>query len=187
MSFPGPDGPDAYTELLELLPDAVFIHIGGRIVFANAMGARLLGAARPTDLLEYGRPAVADRAPAPLEPLIRECVEWCRPLAERNRITIGHHSPVGGSVTVEVNADRGRVECAIRDTGPGFAPEDLEKAFEPFYARRRGGTGLGLAIASRTVRERGGTIATANAAEGEAVVTVCLPVPGHPCPREKPA
>ena len=45
---------ERYRQLVEVLPDAVFIHSEGRFVFANSAALKLLGANGPTDLV--GRP-----------------------------------------------------------------------------------------------------------------------------------
>lgn len=45
-----------YRGLVELFPEAIYIHTGGKLVFANSHGARLVGAERPEDL--YGREAL---------------------------------------------------------------------------------------------------------------------------------
>jgi signal transduction histidine kinase len=66
----------------------------------------------------------------------------------------------------------------VRDSGPGFVPEDLPRIFEPFFTRRRGGTGLGLAIAWKIVQEHHGSISADNAAGGGGIVTVRLPLAG---------
>ncbi|MGZ5331410.1 MAG: sensor histidine kinase [Solirubrobacterales bacterium] len=84
-------------------------------------------------------------------------------------------SPPGGEVAVEVEGGRVRV----RDHGPGFAPEDIPKAFDRFWradeARGKPGSGLGLAIVQRIAEEHGGSAGAANADGGGALVTIELP------------
>jgi PAS domain S-box-containing protein len=90
------------------------------------------------------------------------------------------HTPAGGRVVVEARAGDGHeqryVECSVRDSGPGFRPEDLPHVFRPLFTRRPGGTGLGLAIAQRIVEMHGGSMGAANAPQGGALVTLRLPV-----------
>ena len=87
-----------------------------------------------------------------------------------------HFSPGGGRVEVALGLGEetpgGWVECAVRDSGPGFDPADLPRLFEPFFTRRRGGTGLGLSIVQRIVYDHGGEVAAENHASGGAVVKV---------------
>ena len=47
------------------------------------------------------------------------------------------------------------VRLAVEDSGPGLAPEQCERVFEPFYTTRPNGLGVGLAI-SRSLAERHG-------------------------------
>jgi signal transduction histidine kinase len=94
------------------------------------------------------------------------------------------HTPEGRRVLVGVEAEtwqgqRG-ARCTIRDSGPGFDPDDLERLFEPFFTRRRGGTGLGLSIVQRIVQEHSGHVEAANHADGGGVVSVWLPAAGAP-------
>jgi len=70
---------------------------------------------------------------------------------------------------------RSGVTCAIEDEGPGLAPSDFERVFEPFFSRRKGGTGMGLAIAHRLVEAHGGSLTAGNRTVAGAVFTVFLP------------
>lgn len=60
----------------------------------------------------------------------------------------------------------------IHDQGPGIAPEDVERALQPFVrlegsrSRETGGTGLGLAIANSVVLRHGGTLGFSRTASG---------------------
>jgi two-component system sensor kinase FixL len=56
--------------------------------------------------------------------------------------------------------DSGDVEIRVSDTGPGIAPEILERLFYPFATTKKSGTGLGLAISRTIARGHGGNIST---------------------------
>jgi signal transduction histidine kinase len=95
------------------------------------------------------------------------------------------HAPLHSTVRVEVTtsaADPAHVVVAVRDSGNGFAPDDLPRVFTPFFSRRAGGFGLGLAITERIVTEHQGRVAAANDPAGGAVMTVWLPI--HDSPRD---
>jgi signal transduction histidine kinase len=79
-----------------------------------------------------------------------------------------HHAPRGTAVHVTVELTEGARAVAFRveDEGPGIAPEDLERLFEPFFSRRDGGTGLGLPIVHRIVDAHGGVVRAANRPTG---------------------
>lgn len=71
------------------------------------------------------------------------------------------HTPGGGSVTIEVGRDKGRIAISVIDSGEGIAPDEVGRIFEEFYQasnRAAGGIGLGLAISKRLVERMGGTI-----------------------------
>ncbi|HEU4845009.1 MAG TPA: ATP-binding protein [Burkholderiaceae bacterium] len=82
-------------------------------------------------------------------------------------------------VTVERMVGASRVR--IRDGGPGIAPEQMARVFEPFYriessrSRASGGTGLGLTIARNIAEQHGASLMLANHAQGGLEVTLVLP------------
>jgi len=65
-------------------------------------------------------------------------------------------------VSVSVSSSEGVLLMTVVDSGPGFSPEALDRAFEPFYTTKTRGSGLGLATALAAVREHGGTLSLAN-------------------------
>lgn len=73
-------------------------------------------------------------------------------------------SPREGTIRMELRKVNGEVVLDVSDEGPGVAPEDREKIFEPFFrgtqARKGGvkGSGLGLAIAKEYVVAHRGRI-----------------------------
>ena len=69
-------------------------------------------------------------------------------------------------IRAESNGDS--VALWVSDDGPGIAPEDRARVFDPFYTtgRDRGGTGLGLAICRAFVDSSGGSIELAPSTQG---------------------
>jgi two-component system, NtrC family, sensor kinase len=69
-----------------------------------------------------------------------------------------------------------QLELAVEDTGPGIAPEHIDKLFDPFFTTS-GGTGLGLPVSYGIARAHGGTLSAENRAEGGARFVLRLPWP----------
>jgi signal transduction histidine kinase len=69
-----------------------------------------------------------------------------------------------GTVTVTVDVDEHLVAFVVSDTGIGLEPDQLERAFEPFWqaeqtvTRTRGGAGLGLSVSRQLARILGGDV-----------------------------
>jgi two-component system sensor histidine kinase HydH len=97
--------------------------------------------------------------------------------------------PPGARVTLALSAAPGgdRWRIAVTDPGPGIAPADLPRVFDPFFTTRRGGSGLGLAIARNIVEGLGGTItATSRLGEGTTVTIEVGGVGGVGGPKPTP-
>lgn len=55
-----------------------------------------------------------------------------------------------------------RVRLVVRDTGAGFPPALLKRAFEPYVTTKAKGTGLGLAVVKKIADEHGARIELSN-------------------------
>ena len=67
-------------------------------------------------------------------------------------------------------------QVAISDSGPGIAPEDQDRIFEPYFTTKEGGTGLGLALTHKIVREHAGDIRVESRVGSGATFIITLPV-----------
>ena len=56
------------------------------------------------------------------------------------------------------SASAGRVRLSVLDSGGGFAPGILQRAFEPYVTSKTRGTGLGLAVVKKIADEHGARI-----------------------------
>jgi PAS domain S-box-containing protein len=135
-----------------------------------------------------------DRAPVPVAPLAEQVLSMLGPLATRAGVTLelGAVDPAlhvladrkrvvqvlinlvanavqynrpGGHVALRTEAEASGVLLMVQDDGPGIAPQDLARLFEPFYrvpppsdGAPPTGSGLGLAIARSLIEGMGGTL-----------------------------
>ncbi len=137
----------------------------GEVVAAACAGRRTSASAADVTITTDGgdRHASLDRA------RVRQAVENLLDNAIR-------HSPPGGRVRVANGGDDGRVWVRVEDDGPGFGPEVLPIAFEPFSGASSNGdgAGLGLAIARAVAVAHGGDATAENLPGRGARVTITL-------------
>ncbi len=84
----------------------------------------------------------------------------------------------GGHILVETELAGDIVRVRVSDDGPGIAPEDLSRVFEPFYSTKEvgQGTGLGLSICYGIIEEHGGRIVAESGVGRGATFVIELPV-----------
>lgn len=78
----------------------------------------------------------------------------------------------GGAITMRITSMVEGLAVQVEDDGPGISPDDLERAFEPFFRaetsrnRSTGGSGLGLGIARAIAHSHGASIELSNLSAG---------------------
>ena len=92
----------------------------------------------------------------------------------------GHVWLAARSVSLAGSDRRPAVALSVTDDGPGFAPGDVERAFQRFYrgdpSRTGTSSGLGLAIVRELARAHGGDAIAENVVPRGARLSVILPV-----------
>jgi two-component system NtrC family sensor kinase len=98
---------------------------------------------------------------------------WMNLLANAAQAVAG-----GGEVRVVTRLYDNTVSISVGDTGPGIAPEHINKIFEPFFTTKPvgEGTGLGLSITYGIVERHGGAINVESRPGAGTTFTVTLPV-----------
>ena len=83
-------------------------------------------------------------------------------------------------IDVDVRADGAQVSVAVRDRGPGIAPDQRERIFQPFERgdTKAPGVGLGLHVAREIVLLHGGSIVVEAPPDGGTRFVVTLPKDG---------
>ncbi|MGY3484698.1 PAS domain S-box-containing protein [Bradyrhizobium sp. USDA 4011] len=88
--------------------------------------------------------------------LILNAIEAMRDVGEKER-----------ELLISTRNEPDGVFVEVRDSGPGFAPADLERVFEAFYTTKPGGLGLGLSICRSIIEAHNGRLwASANGPRG---------------------
>jgi len=91
-------------------------------------------------------------------------------------------SPDGSTIDLGAERRGDEIRIAVADRGPGVAPGEEERIFEPFYRPGgrfdSGGAGLGLSIARRMAEAQGGAVRYAPREGGGSVFELRLPAAG---------
>lgn len=86
-----------------------------------------------------------------------------------------------GVITLKARRSGDWLELSVGDTGPGFTPEALTRATEPFFTTKKGqGSGLGLSMVYDQTKMVGGTMRLSNGPRGAQVM---LRLPWRPVTR----
>ncbi|MEP9357988.1 HAMP domain-containing sensor histidine kinase [Sphingomonas sp. KR3-1] len=181
---------------LEAAPDALRQACEGDIRDMEAMISATLsylrdtskqGARKPLDLRSLAETVTDDLGDrgepvtlAPGEPVV---IEGNSPAlkAMLNNLIL-NALKYAGSADVSLVEAEGQAMIEVRDDGPGIAPEDIDRVFEPFFRGERsrnrdtGGIGLGLASARAVARAHGGDVTIRNRDGGGISALVTLPV-----------
>lgn len=158
------------------------------------------------DMLGFARGGAAAAESVPVRELLRDLEQSmvATLLASGARLNIDNQAPAaflqgnrealaGALVNLAANAvqaagqgarlrvsvqetDRGRLEIAVTDNGPGIPAELRERIFEPFFTTRPEGTGLGLAVVQTVLQAHGGSIRLENPAQGGTRFVLELPM-----------
>jgi nitrogen fixation/metabolism regulation signal transduction histidine kinase len=77
---------------------------------------------------------------------------------------LAEHSgrPAQVQISTRFNPTSSRMRLIVSDSGTGFAPHILQRAFEPYVTTKSRGTGLGLAVVKKIADEHGARIELVN-------------------------
>ena len=93
-------------------------------------------------------------------------------------------TPEQGRIEIEATREQQSIKLYVRDSGPGIAPDELSRIFDPFYRSSSAnciGSGLGLALCREIVRVHHGEITASNRPGGGFEVGVRLPLADESC------
>lgn len=83
-----------------------------------------------------------------------------------------------GTKMLRIRSSNGRAQVEVEDDGPGFAPGEAERAFEPFHGAGHNAEnlGLGLHLVAKIAEAHGGRAYAGNGEQRGAVVGIELPL-----------
>jgi signal transduction histidine kinase/CheY-like chemotaxis protein len=86
------------------------------------------------------------------------------------------------SITVDLaaQADQDAFTLTIRDTGVGFPPELLKKAFQEKFTTKKSGHGFGLVVCKRIIETHGGKLKVDSVPDQGTSISITFPVAARP-------
>lgn len=90
-------------------------------------------------------------------------------------------TPPGGRISISAGATSQHIKIAIRDTGPGLQPGEIDQVFQPFFRGAYGrrfpqGMGLGLSIARDLAEAHAGSVEVESTPGQGSCFTLWLPL-----------
>ena len=85
----------------------------------------------------------------------------------------------GGELMITTGQEEGMAVLRISDTGPGIAPEKLDRVFDAYYSSRPHGSGLGLPTAKKIITGHNGSISVESDVGKGSSFTIRLPLCGN--------
>jgi len=157
-----------------------------------------------TDFLDFARPHKLILSECHLEQVIRKNITFLKPELESKGIVVNDKMnsrsfklqadddllyralmnifinsiqaiDSAGTITVNVDEEKGGYRIEVEDTGSGITKENMKKIFNPFFTTKEKGTGLGLPIVRKIVEGHQGTIDVESQEGTGTKVTIHLP------------
>jgi len=82
----------------------------------------------------------------------------------------------GGELAITAHQEQEMIAIAVKDSGVGIPPENMEKIFEPLFTTKAKGIGLGLAVSQKLVEANSGRLEVQSEAGKGSTFTVYLPM-----------
>jgi len=157
-----------------------------------------------TEFLDFARPQIPRVQPVRLESILEKNLHFLEPELAQRKITVQKDfnqdskpfwldqdllyraflnillnavqaMPNGGTIGVSVRYDGRGAEIEIKDSGTGLSPDELTKAFKPFFTTKEKGSGLGLAIVKNIIEAHNGTLRIVSSETDGTSVIIAIP------------
>lgn len=82
----------------------------------------------------------------------------------------------GGHIRIHADVEADQVRIEVEDDGAGIESAHLEKLFRPYFTTKPNGTGLGLFVTQKLVQEHGGSVTCRSTSGCGTLFTILLPI-----------